>query len=104
MSEYELKIRIALEDTAGDKPRDGHAEVELTRQNHRQLIIVHQAVPLRGHRGMHEDRQPQFFHQFVKRRKLFGIERQSVNLRRYRYTLQFKLPGGALQLSQTRFL
>src|SRR5262244_2089290 len=100
MSEYELKIRIALEDAAGDEPCDGQAEVEIARQDHRQLIIIHQAVSLRRKRGMHEDRQPQFFHQFVKRRKLFGIERQSVNLRRYRYTLRFKLPGGALQLSQ----
>ena len=39
MSEDELKLRIALQDPAGDEPRDGHAEIELARENDRELVI-----------------------------------------------------------------
>src|SRR5947199_10877586 len=37
MSEDELKLRIALQDPGGDEPRDGHAEIELAREDDREL-------------------------------------------------------------------
>src|SRR5205823_13700206 len=47
MSEDKLKLRIALQDPAGDEPRDGHAEIELAREDNRELVIFQYIVDFR---------------------------------------------------------
>ncbi len=100
MSEHKLHIGIAFHHAAGDEPRHRHGQIELARENYRQHIILHQAVALGRKCGMHEYRHRESIYQFEKRRKLFGVERKSLDLWRDCYAFEPKPADRAIQFFQ----
>src|SRR5207253_10034662 len=100
VSDHKLKLRIALQDAAGDQSSHRHAEIEFAGEDDRELIVLQQIVSFGRQGRMDEDWNLQSCHNIVKGPERRRVQRQAARLRRDRYAVELEIANRSLQLFQ----